>query len=96
MDDIYSVIWFKSGKDTVWFNGRNNILFKEGTTVPVRYQRHHPEDAKLNLFIAIWGDILIYIGLPVFVILIVFLHPQIVPYHSKIKIIKKSPFILIE
>ena len=38
MDHIYSVIWFMAGKDTVWFNGRNNILFEENQIVPVRYQ----------------------------------------------------------
>lgn len=93
MDDVYSVIWFMAGKDTVWFNGRNNIFFKEGETVPVRYQRDYPTDAKLDIFLALWGDTLIYGGLPLLVLLIIFFHPHIIPYSSKIRPLLKKPFI---
>lgn len=89
----YSVIWFKVGCDTIWFNGRNGILFEEGQRVPVRYQENDPEDARLNMFLAIWGDTLVYAGMPVLVLLIVFLHPQIVPYRSKIRMNTNRPFI---
>jgi hypothetical protein len=95
MDDVYSVIWFMAGKDTVWFNGRNNIFFEEGAAVPVRYQRSHPEDAKINVFLSIWGDTLIYGGLPLLILLIIFAHPEIVPYRSRIRLVFKTPFIRI-
>ena len=91
----YSVIWFMVGKDTVWFNGRNDIIFKEGEKVPVRYQRTDPVNAKLNVFLAIWGDTLIYGGIPVLILLVIFLHPMIIPYRSQILLKTKKPFILI-
>lgn len=91
----YAVIWFIVGKDTVWFNGRNDILFEEGEQVPVRYQQKDPADAKLNVFLAIWGDTLIYGGIPVLMLLVIFLHPQIVPYRSKIRLNTTRPFIMI-
>jgi hypothetical protein len=93
MDDVYSVIWFMDGKDTIWFNGRNNIFFKEGEAVPVRYQRSQPADAKLNVFLAIWGDTLVYGGVPLLILLAIFIHPELIPYSSKIRLVLKKPFI---
>src|SRR5688500_13732965 len=60
----YSVVWFMAGKDTIWFNGRNDIIFKEGEQVPVRYQKKNPANARLNVFLAIWGDTVVYGGIP--------------------------------
>ena len=90
---VYSVVWFVAGHDTVWFNGNDNILFKEGETVPVRYQVNHPSDARLNIFPSIWGDTIVYGGIPVSVLLIIFLHPGIVPRRSKIRLNAKRPVI---
>lgn len=92
---VYSVIWFVAGRDTVWFNGNDNILFKPGETVPVRYQKHHPSDARINVFPSIWGDTLVYGGIPVAILLIVFIHPGIVPRRSKIAVNAKRPFVQI-
>jgi hypothetical protein len=45
---LSSGLWLK---DTIWFNGRNDIIFNEGERVPVRYQKSDPADAKLNVFL---------------------------------------------
>ena len=95
MVDTYSVIWFVAGNDTIWFNGKNNILFKEGEEVPVRYQRNDPSDAKVNIFLSVWGNTVIYGGILVVVLLVIFLHPQIIPYRSKIRLNNKKPFVQI-
>ncbi len=89
----YSVVWFVAGKDTVWFNGNDNILFKPGKTVPVRYPIQHPADARLDVFPSIWGDTLVYGGIPVLMLLCIFLHPGIVPRRSKIRLAATRPFI---
>ena len=91
----YSVIWFMVNRDTIWFNGKNEILFKEGEQVPIRYQRDNPSDARLNVFIAIWGDTLVFGGIPVLVLLVIFLHPEIIPYRSKVVMTTGFPFIKI-
>lgn len=91
----YSVIWFKAGTDTVWFNGRNGILFEEGELVPVRYHEQNLADARLNVFLAIWGDTVIYGGIPVLILLVVFIHPMIIPYRSKVFVTSRKPFIRI-
>lgn len=91
----YSVIWFMAGKDTIWFNGRNGIIFGEGEKVPVRYQKKHPANARLNVFLGIWGETVVYGGIPVLILLVVFLHPLIIPYRSQILLIPGKPFIRI-
>ena len=93
--DFYSVVWFVAGKDTVWFNGKNSILFAEGRQVPVRYQKANPPDARLDTFLSIWGNTVVYGGLLEFVLLAVFLHPQIFPYRSKIRLLSRKPFMQI-
>jgi hypothetical protein len=93
MDNVYSVIWFMHGKDTIWFNGRNNIFFEEGEAVPIRYHRSHPRDSNLNVFLAILGDTLVYGGIPVLILLAIFIHPGIVPYRSRVQLSLKKPFI---
>src|ERR1700733_12922928 len=52
----YPVIWFLSGKDTVFFNGNVNVPLKPEEKVSIRYQTNDPADAKLNTFTCIWGD----------------------------------------
>ena len=56
----YPVIWFKQGKDTIFFNGNVNIPLKQDETVSVRYQINNPSDAKVNSFACIWGDTVAY------------------------------------
>jgi hypothetical protein len=88
----YPVIGFKSGRDTIYFNGNVNIPLKEGEIVPVRYQRNDPGDAKINEFTCIWGDTLAYTLGPFLIFLVIFFHPDLVPKKSRIELGKK-PFI---
>ena len=90
---FYAVISFRVGKDTIWFNGNDNILYKEGETVPVRYQKKNPYEARINIFPSMWGDTLVYGGAPVLVLLMLFLHPQIFPRQSRFRLSGKKPFI---
>jgi hypothetical protein len=80
----YPVIWYKVGKDTIYFNGNVNIPLKEGERVSVRYQKNNPDDAKINTFSCIWGDSLAYGLGPLLIFIIVFFHPDLVPKKSRI------------
>jgi hypothetical protein len=90
---VYSVISFVAGNDTVWFNGNDNVLYKEGEAVPVRYQRDHPTDARINIFGSVWGDTVVYAGIPVMMLLIIFIHPSIIPRKACIRFNKRKPFV---
>ena len=82
----YPVIWFKQGRDTIFFNGNVNIPLKPDEKVSVRYQKKNPSDAKVNSFTCIWGDTLAYELGPFLIFLIVFLHPDLVPKKAKISL----------
>jgi hypothetical protein len=86
----YPVIWFKSGKDTIYFNGNVNVELKSGEQVSVRYQPANPSDAKVNSFICIWGDSLAYELGPFLILLVIFFHPDLVPKHAKVVMGKKQ------
>ncbi len=89
----YSVIRFSTGTDTIFFNTNDNIIFTPGQQVAVRYQQNNLHNAKVDIFIEIWGDALVYGGMFVLILAIVFAHPGIVPYRSIIMIGKKPPFV---
>lgn len=89
----YAVISFKVGNDSIWFNGNDNILFEEGETVPIRYQRSNPHEARIDVFAAIWGDTLVYGGIPLLILIVIFLDPKIIPFRSKVKLQLRKPFI---
>ena len=78
--------------DTIFFNGINEAIYQRGDRIPVRYQKNNPMDARINQFKGIWLDTIIYAMTPFIMLLIVFLHPDIIPRRSKI-IIGKNPFI---
>lgn len=89
----FAVIKFCVGKDTVWFHSLDNQLFDKGEIVQVRYQESNPSDARVNTFAGLWVDTLI-IASPFFlVVLIAYLHPDLVPRRSKIYLDNKSPFL---
>ena len=88
----YPVIWFRSGKDTIFFNGNVNIPLKPDDQVSVRYQKSNPSDAKVNSFTCIWGDTMAYELGPFLILLIVFFHPDLVPKNAKL-LIGKKPFL---
>jgi hypothetical protein len=91
----YSLIYFSHGKDTIWFNGAPGLGLKTGQFVPVRYQPGNPADAKIDLFIALWGDILVFGGVPFVMLLAIFLHPDVIPRRSRVRLTWKRPFIFI-
>ena len=91
----YAVISFRIGNDTIWFDGNDNILFKEGEAVPVRYQRQNPKEARIDVFAAMWGDTLVYGGIPILILIVVFLDPRIIPFGSKVRISLRKPYISI-
>jgi hypothetical protein len=88
----YPVIWFKSGKDTIFFNGNVNISLKPDEKVSVRYQVRSPSDAKVNSFTRIWGDTMAYELGPFLILLILFFHPELVPKKTRVRLGKK-PFL---
>jgi hypothetical protein len=90
---VYSVIKFPAGGNTVWFNGNDNILFKPGEKVPVRYVVKNPKDARINYFVSVWGDTVVYGGIPMLIICVAYLHPLIVPRKSRIRINSKRPYV---
>jgi hypothetical protein len=95
IEHTYAVIIFKVGEKTFWFNGNENIFFRKGETVPVRYQDKNPYEARLNIFVSMWGDTLVYGGIPLLILLVVFLHPEIIPRSSKVLLARGKPFIKI-
>lgn len=81
----YPVIRFSSnGSDTIFFNGTDNIIFKPGEAVPVRFQKSNPPAARINNFAGIWMDTVLYIAVPLVFLTIVFVHPDIIPGRSTI------------
>jgi hypothetical protein len=90
----YPVIWFKSGRDTVYFNGNVNIPLKENEKLSVRYKINNPADAKVNSIICIWGDTLAYELGPLLIFLIIYFHPDLVPKRTNV-LIGKKPFLQI-
>jgi len=89
----YSVICFKAGEDTVWFNGLGNIPFKPGDSIYVRYQPGDVYDARVDIFTGIWGDTLVYSGIPAMMLLVLFVHARVVPWGSRIRLTVGKPFI---
>jgi hypothetical protein len=95
MTKEYAVVTFKTGNQTIWFNGYDDVLFPRHEVIPVRYQPAHPEDARIGVFTALWADTLVSTGIAAVIFLILWLHPAIVPWHSKLKLTIKKPFIRI-
>jgi hypothetical protein len=46
-----------------------------------------------HTFPGIWGDTLVYSGIPALILLVLFLHPLVAPWGSRIKLTAKKPFI---
>ncbi|MFM2362906.1 MAG: hypothetical protein RLZZ316_1808 [Bacteroidota bacterium] len=89
----YAVIKFVVGNQTFFVNGPDNITYEKGTAVPVRYTSTNPNDARLATFIGLWGDTLVFAGVPCLIILLIALHPGIVRYQSYLIVQRKRPFI---
>lgn len=89
----YSVISFNTDHETIWFNSSDNIFFAKGVAVPVRYHPSQPADARIDMFVEIWGDVLIVGGILFLIIGMAFFHPDVVPWGSSIRLSRSMPFI---
>lgn len=91
----YTVVMFVVKKDTFFFNTSDNIFFEAGTAIPVRYQIKNPTDAKPGTWSGIWMESIFYSAMPLLVILILLVHPSLIPYRSSLRLCGKPPFIFI-
>lgn len=88
------VILFIAGKDSINFEAPQNLPYKEGAAVPVRYQSGDPSDARVNTFLRIWGDTIVYALWPTLVLLVLYLIPEsldpVIPRKSKVLLTRKK------
>jgi hypothetical protein len=92
----YSICWYLHGKDTIWFNGEGNLPFHEGDSIPVRYRVDDPGDVRIDIFNVIWGSTIVYAGIPVFMLLAMYLHPKVVPRGRRVRVVWRRPFLLLD
>ncbi len=80
------------------FNAGDNLGFRVGDPIPIRYQKENPSDARIDIPVCIWGDTWVNSLLPVLVLLVLYITPDfldpLVPRKSKI-LLGKKPFIKI-
>lgn len=95
LQTTYTYCYYWHGQDTVWFNAPGGMSLREGEAIPVRYDPAELRNARINSFIGIWGDLLVYNGIPELIILICFFHPAVVPWHSKLRVTWRKPFIFV-
>jgi hypothetical protein len=90
-------VLFYTGRDSVEFISNTYFKLPDGTPVPVRYQKDHPGDARVDLFVCIWGDTLVFILLPLGIWLVLLLTPNrfdpLIPWGAKVQLTWRKPFI---
>jgi hypothetical protein len=91
----FSFMYFFYKKDTIWFKGPPGLKLNEDDTINIRFQPHHPQDARIDNFYGIWLSIVVYGTMPLLVLLVCFIHPHLVPWRSNILLIPRKPFIKI-
>ena len=88
------VILFLAGKDSISFDAPANLPFRQGEKIPVRYVRNQPSQARVNTFLRIWGDAIVYGIWPILVLIVIYLIPEsldpLVPRKSKVQLDRKS------
>jgi hypothetical protein len=89
----HSEFWFRNGRDTVWIIGPGGLHLKKGAIVPLRYIPGNESHAKVDNFKGIWMGTVIYGGIILLVFIAVFLHPEIIPYRSRVKLTGRRPFV---
>ena len=82
----YSYVYYQPDTALIYFAGPPGLRYQHGDPVPVRYLPDKVTDARVNTFLGLWGDVLVYAGIPEFILLICFLHGQLVPWGSRIKL----------
>ncbi len=85
----HPVYRFKAGADSVWFDGIMNIGYNRGDLVPVRYNASDPYDARVNTFLGLWIDTLLYLIFPSLVLLILYIKPDIIPRKARVRLGRK-------
>lgn len=83
--DTYALVSFMAGKDTVYFQGKDDH-YKKSDIVPLRYQPANPEDARIATFYSVWGNTIAYMGAPLIFWIICFFARDIVPNGSRIRL----------
>ena len=90
----HNVVLFTVGKDSINFEAPMNIPYQVGDDVPVRYVSDDPSDARVNMFLRIWGDTMVYALWPLLVLLVIYFIPAkldpIIPRKSKIFLNRKN------
>lgn len=89
----YSVVSFSDGKDTIWFNSSDGVMLKKGLRVAVYYMRNNPTNARVSIFSEIWGPIIGFSSVPILVLILAFIHPNLVPRHARFRLRAKKPFV---
>ncbi|RYZ32020.1 MAG: hypothetical protein EOP49_38135 [Sphingobacteriales bacterium] len=92
----YSVFYFKHNNDTTWFNSSSNYKYKQGDIVPVRYVSSDPTDARLNTFTGIWLGTLLTGGIPLLILIVIFLNRYIVPYNADLRLERHRPYLFVQ
>jgi 4-amino-4-deoxy-L-arabinose transferase-like glycosyltransferase len=92
----YSVFYFEHDDDTTWFNSSANISYKPGDLVSVRYNSSNPDDARLNTFPSIWLGTLLAGGIPLLIMLVIFINRHIVPHNNDIRLSKRKPYLFLQ
>lgn len=91
----HSEFWFRNGRDTVWVIGPGGLKLEKGSIIPLRFIPGNETHAKVDTFRGIWVGTVIYGGVILLVFLAVFVHPEIVPYRSKVKLMGRQPFVFV-
>ena len=66
---------------------------KTDDPIPVWYIPSEVTNARIDDFLGLWGDLLVYGGIPELILLFAFLHPEVVPWGSGLLLTRKSPYI---
>jgi hypothetical protein len=89
----HSEFWFKDGDDTVWLKGPGSLHLKKGAVVPIRYIPGNEDKALPDTFRGIWLGTIIYGGIPLLILFVIFLQPEIIPFRSRVKLTGRQPFV---
>jgi hypothetical protein len=88
-----SFIYFIHKNDTVWFKARGWLGLPENSPIAVRFKKNNPQDARINNFDGIWLSTMVYGSMPLLLLVVIFVHPHIVPWRSRVVLIPRKPFI---
>jgi hypothetical protein len=91
----HSEFWFKNGRDTVWIIGPGGLKLEKGAIVPLRFIPGNETGAKVDNFKGIWMGTVVYGGIILLVFTVIFLHPEIIPYRSRVKLTGRLPFVYV-